>query len=150
MESQAAQMENGYGGNGPGQPGWINPDPGGAAALRLQISNIIEGRRVQNQLQNLFQQGVPGAGQLPGMAKGGNVVAQPHRIGAGKAPGFAGKKAMTTNEPIVGMGTMTGTPKFIVGEPVTPGGPPRAERLKITPLHKDAIPLGKMRQKVAA
>ncbi len=63
---------------------------------------------------------------------------------------FAGGGSMTTNEPIVGIGTMTGRKRFIVGEPVTPGGPPRAERLQIKPLHRNAqLPMGKLARSAA-
>ena len=57
-------------------------------------------------------------------------------------PQFAGGGTMVTDEPVVGMGMFSGTPRFIVGEPTRPGGPPRAERLKITPMHEDA-PMGR-------
>lgn len=48
----------------------------------------------------------------------------------------AGGGSMVTQEPIVGVGTVTGKPRFMVGEPHYPGGPPMKERLKITPLNK--------------
>ena len=57
-------------------------------------------------------------------------------------PKFGAGGTMVTDEPVVGVGVITGKPRFIVGEPTRPGGPPRAERLKIEPMHKD-VPMGK-------
>ncbi len=114
------------------------------AGVQTKLTNLNDAlsrsRKVgetNTQLQNLLAKGVPGAGKF---SKGGTVSTAKGRMGFGR-------KAMTTDEPIIGVGTVTKQPKFIVGEPVTPGGPPQAERLKISPLHKSAkLPLGKVRR----
>ncbi len=85
---------------------------------------------------------------LMGFKGGGDIITMPKS----KA-----KKSMITPEEIIGVGKNTGKKYFRVGEPIKPGGPPMEERLdfpmpnkmKITPLHRPALPLGK-RRKVAA
>ncbi len=71
--------------------------------------------------------------------------------------GFKRGGSMVTPERIIGIGATTGKPYFEVGEPHYPGGPDMAERLtkpasnklKVTPLNRPSLPLGKGR-KVAA
>lgn len=108
------------------------------APLGSQIKNAQAKADTSNTLHNLLGH------KVAGFAKGGEVVT----IGAGKKlPGFAKGGSMVTDEPIEGIGVLTGRKKFIVGEPNRPGGPPMAERLtqpqpgklKIKPLHRPAV-----------
>jgi len=81
--------------------------------LQTSLANANQAAQEQGQLSNLLQTAIPK---------------------------FAGGGSMITPEEIVGIGAKTGRPYFRVGEPTRPGGPPRAEKLKITPLHRDSRP----------
>lgn len=107
------------------------------------------------QLQNLLNLGVPGAGKLPGFARGSVSGIRNSLSGIsgsesgirgnesgirGTESGIRGGDGMVTGEPIVGVGMQSQQPRFVVGEPQYPGGPPMDERLKITPMNRPSLP----------
>jgi hypothetical protein len=69
-----------------------------------------------------------GASSTFGMNIGGQMSVLPDQM-----PAYATGTQMMTNEPIVGMGMQSQQPKFMVGEPQVPGGPPAPEVLTVTP-----------------
>jgi len=96
-------------------------------------------------------------GQFASKAKKAGMSTKAYASRMSDAPGRTGKQArlaktlmsfadggaMTTQEPIIGIGMFSGKPRFQVGEPQYPGGPPMAERLQITPLNRpSALPMG--------
>jgi hypothetical protein len=128
-----------------------SPAPGFRGAGDVQ--SIFQQAMAAAQQLSQMGQNVPGApnlqallglGQLPPMAPMPAPIPTPP-MGApmpppvAPVPAMAGGGQMVTNEPIVGMGMLSGRPRFTVGEPTAqfPQGAP--ELLKVMPMQEGGI-----------